>query len=499
MTAPRAREQANPPSQPDRLPPRRPAGGSRAPRRCAARPRPLRALAAAALLALSGAVAVPAQAQTVVLVSNTGQADDGSRAPDSIFPYAQAFDTGSNTTGYNLASVVLDFTAAPTGTGTLTVTVRENNSGVPSDTALYTMTGSASIVAGENEFTAPSGASLDGSTLYYVVSEYDTDGGPTWTSTLLSNGVDSGNADGWDIDDGQMVGADIGFGVSWDVDSTTRAFQIQVKGSAKSGSDTPTLSIANASGTEGGNVTFTATLTATAAADVTATWTASIETGDTAVAADLGTTKTGTVTVMAGQPSGTFDVPTAADTVNEPDETFTVTLSSVSTNATLGTATATGTITNDDVPAAPTGLAAGVGNAQVGLTWDAPATGANITRHEYRFKTGGGSYPTTWTQIATSAPGGTNEASYTVTGLTNEIAHTFELRAWNDSGGGAADEDGPVTPTAPAQTNSAPEFPSPGVAFGWAENWPPGTVIGSSATRLTATDADAGDTLTYSL
>ena len=52
-----------------------------------------------------------------------------------------------------------------------------------------------------------------------------------------------------------------------------------------------------------------------------------------------------------------------------------------------------------------------------------------------------------WTPIATSAPGGTNEASFTVTGLTNEIAHTFELRAVNDSGGSAAVEDGPVTPT----------------------------------------------------
>ena len=98
------------------------------------------------------------------------------------------------------------------------------------------------------------------------------------------------------------------------------------------------------------------------------------------------------------------------------------------------------------VPAAPTGFEAGVGNAQVGLSWDAPASGANITRHEFRYKTVG-SYPTTWTAIATSAPGGTNEASFTVTGLTNEIAHTFELRAVNDSGGGAAEEDGPVTPT----------------------------------------------------
>ena len=99
-----------------------------------------------------------------------------------------------------------------------------------------------------------------------------------------------------------------------------------------------------------------------------------------------------------------------------------------------------------ELPDAPAGFEAAVGNAQVPLTWDAPASGANITRHEFRYKTGG-SYPETWTPIATSAPGGTNEASFTVTGLTNEIAHTFELRAVNDSGGSAAVEDGPVTPT----------------------------------------------------
>ena len=100
-----------------------------------------------------------------------------------------------------------------------------------------------------------------------------------------------------------------------------------------------------------------------------------------------------------------------------------------------------------ELPDAPAGFEAAVGNAQVPLTWDEPASGANITRHEFRYKTGDGSYPLTWTQIAASAPGGTNEAGFTVTGLTNEIAHTFELRAVNDSGASAAEEDGPVTPT----------------------------------------------------
>ena len=111
----------------------------------------------------------------------------------------------------------------------------------------------------------------------------------------------------------------------------------------------PTLSIADAAGDEGGNVTFTWTLSPAAAATVTATWTASIETGDTAVAADLGTTTTGMVSVSMGTTTGTFTVSTTEDSLDEDDETFTVTLSNVSSNAQLAAdPTARGTITDDD-------------------------------------------------------------------------------------------------------------------------------------------------------
>ena len=114
----------------------------------------------------------------------------------------------------------------------------------------------------------------------------------------------------------------------------------------------PTLSIADAAGTEGGNVTFTVTLSAEAAADVTATWTATIESGNTAVLADdLGATTTGMVTVTAGELTGTFPVPTVPDATDEENETFTVTLSVVSSNAQLAAdPTATGTINDDDLP-----------------------------------------------------------------------------------------------------------------------------------------------------
>ena len=111
-----------------------------------------------------------------------------------------------------------------------------------------------------------------------------------------------------------------------------------------------TLSVADASDAENdGEVEFTVTLSEAATEEVTATWTASIKTGDTAAAADLGSTKTGTVTVAIGDTTETFTVPVVNDATDEGDETFTVTLSSPSSNAKLETdPTAKGTIEDDD-------------------------------------------------------------------------------------------------------------------------------------------------------
>ena len=53
----------------------------------------------------------------------------------------------------------------------------------------------------------------------------------------------------------------------------------------------------------------------------------------------------------------------------------------------------------------PTGLMATAGDAQVMLTWNAPAPDSGVTHHEYRYKTSG-DYPANWTRITNSAPGG---------------------------------------------------------------------------------------------
>ena len=68
--------------------------------------RSVRALAAAALLALAGALALPATAQADVLVSNIGTSSDAASSPiGSNWDHAQGFGTGANSSGYTLTSI----------------------------------------------------------------------------------------------------------------------------------------------------------------------------------------------------------------------------------------------------------------------------------------------------------------------------------------------------------------------------------------------------------
>ena len=111
----------------------------------------------------------------------------------------------------------------------------------------------------------------------------------------------------------------------------------------------PSVSIGNASKTEGNsgtsNMAFTVTLSKAATGPVTVSY---VTANGTATAGQDYTGATGTVTFAAGETSKTINIAVAGDATVEQDETFTVTLSAPS-GATLGTATATGTITNDDV------------------------------------------------------------------------------------------------------------------------------------------------------
>jgi len=112
----------------------------------------------------------------------------------------------------------------------------------------------------------------------------------------------------------------------------------------------PAVSIANTSVSEGDSGTasliFTVSLSGQSSSDVIVDY-ATFD--GTAKAGSDYTAATGTLTIPAGATSGTIAITVNGDTAFESDETLTlIILSGISSNATLGTATATGTITNDD-------------------------------------------------------------------------------------------------------------------------------------------------------
>ena len=68
------------------------------------------------------------------------------------------------------------------------------------------------------------------------------------------------------------------------------------------------------------------------------------------------------------------------------------------------------------------------GDNTVILSWDTPAESADIDFHEYRYKKAADAeYPETWTAILESAPGGANQDSFAVPGLTYGVTYTFQV------------------------------------------------------------------------
>ena len=111
----------------------------------------------------------------------------------------------------------------------------------------------------------------------------------------------------------------------------------------------PAVSVSDASASEGEAVAFTVSLSAASSQRVTVGYATS---GATATSGTDYTAQSGTLTFAANETSKTVSIATTDDSVDEENETFTLTLSSP-TNATLGDATATGTINDNDVSTTP--------------------------------------------------------------------------------------------------------------------------------------------------
>lgn len=118
---------------------------------------------------------------------------------------------------------------------------------------------------------------------------------------------------------------------------------------------TPTLSIADASVSEGntGTKTLTFTVTLSPAAPGAVTYNIATSNGTATSGSDYLASNLSTQTITAGLTSKTFTVTVNGDTLAEANETFSVGLAAVS-GATLGDGSATGTIINDDSGSGPT-------------------------------------------------------------------------------------------------------------------------------------------------
>ena len=196
---------------------------------------------------------------------------------------------------------------------------------------------------------------------------------------------------------------------------------------------------------EGGSAAYTVTVTGGTS---TAPVVVSYETGGTATAADDYTAPSGSLTVASGQATAAITIATATDTVLDPDETLSVTLTGVSGGggaANLGTGTRAETTLTDagsvTVSLDPTSRSVAEGSParfkavlsgtvarDVVVSWTTAAGGTAISGTDYT------------AQAATSltiAAGATSSGAFTVATAADTLSEgdeTFQVRITADSG-----------------------------------------------------------------
>lgn len=193
---------------------------------------------------------------------------------------------------------------------------------------------------------------------------------------------------------------------------------------------TLTLSPTTQSTTEGNsgttNAPYTVTLNQTPLSNVTFYYTTQ---NDTATAGSDYTTTSGSYTFAAGTTTltKTFNVPIIGDTVAEDHETYTFYIYNPSSNAQLGTSTATGTITNDDsgtlsISQSGTSVAENGGSKTYTVTLSATPT-SNVT---VNYATGNGT-------ATAGSDYTTKSGTLTFNAGTTTLSQTFSVPILDDS------------------------------------------------------------------
>ncbi len=166
----------------------------------------LLALALAALFALTPAQPAGAQQASQTFVANTGQADGGAILLSSDL--GQAFTTGSNSAGYSLRSVDVEFSNIDSvlNPSHLTVGIYTESNLFPGS-SLGTLTNPANFPASTSDQTltfTSTGIDLDASTTYFLVIDASSDNAGTSIRLTASNSEDNGALAGWSIGDREV-------------------------------------------------------------------------------------------------------------------------------------------------------------------------------------------------------------------------------------------------------------------------------------------------------
>jgi large repetitive protein len=289
-------------------------------------------------VAATGMLTIPAgQTTGIVDVTVNGDvADEGVQTFDVVISAPANATLGATTVG--VGTILNDDSVEPK------ITIDDVTVSEAAGTATFTLTlektVSQQVTVDFATGPAPSGAAATAGVDYTA-----TSGTVTWPAfdTVLTKTVTVNIANDAIYEANEVFAVNLTNAVGGNI------FDAQGIGTITNDETPPSISIAPVSEAEGNvsslNFGFVVTLSGAASTDVTVSYATSA--GTATAGADYQTT-TGILTFAPGETAKTIDVPVNGDIVDEDNETFTVTLSGPSANATLGTAVATGTIQDDD-------------------------------------------------------------------------------------------------------------------------------------------------------
>ena len=184
----------------------------------------------------------------------------------------------------------------------------------------------------------------------------------------------------------------------------------------------------------------------------------------------------------------TVNVDTGSALDHEATSSITATVTATDSNSATATHDVTISVTDvdepPDAPAAPS--VSGASSTSVTVSWTAPTNTGKpaINDYDVQFKL---SSATSWTSHTHTGTG----TSTTISSLTPGATYDAQVMAKNDEG----DSDWSATGSGDTNANAAPVFTGQATEASVDENSADGTAV----VTITATDADTGDTISYSL